>query len=898
MKNTMKKSLLLIVVLLTISNSFSQNAIWKKITSAEVTSPVLARESHPSEFLLYSLNMEVLKAKLATAPSRNVVGQESSVVIAFPNPQGEMQNFKIYEASVMHPELAAKNPEIQSYIGLGLEDKTAMIRFSTTIFGLHTMTFSGVNGTSYIDPYSKDLRNYMVYNRSSLTRNFAFNCGVREAESDLVPEDTENLPQLRASNSLFKTYRLALSCTIEYAAYHVSAAGLSGGTLAQKKAAVLAAMNVTMTRVNGVYERDMSLTMQLIANNDALINITSDNLDNNNSAPTFPLLDQNQTFVDATVGNGNYDIGHVATTGAGGVATLGCVCTSTTKARGVTGTDAPVGDPYDIDFVAHEMGHQFGGSHTFNSDQGNCSGNKTTSSAYEPGSGTTIMAYAGICSPQDVQLHSDAYLHARSLIQMIALVNGSANCAAAVPNGNTPPVVNAGGDFTIPFGTPFVLTGSATDVDSDALTYCWEQYNFNASSALATPTTTVGPNFRSFNPSASPKRYFPEFSKVLANNLTSTWEVVPSVARTLVFSLVVRDNRTPLGGQTQRATMNLVLANAGPFKVTSQSTPTAWLRNSTQTVTWDVAGTTANNINTALVNIKLSVDGGVTFPYVLAENTANDGTEDIVAPDVVSQNCRIMVEAVGNVFYALNTKTFNIGYEIVTTCNTYEFTTPFNLTDGSNSYTVKQINVPTAGVISDVNFTINATHPNLQNLVMAIIRPGGSIATYFNQQCTGSADMNVTFDQAGSTLTCASPTAGTYKPATLNLDTFNGFSQQGNWQFGFKDVVAGNAGTINSIALEVCSQTLVLANDTFEFDDFKLYPNPNDSNFTIQFNSNSSSKIAIAVHDVSGRLILNKSYSNTGLFNEKVKLDNAQAGIYLVTITDGEKKMVKRIVVQ
>ena len=173
----------------------------------------------------------------------------------------------------------------------------------------------------------------MVYNRASLTRNFAFNCGVREAEADLIPEDNDNLPQLRASNSLFKTYRLALSCTIEYAAYHVAAAGLSGGTLAHKKAAVLAAMNVTMTRVNGVYEKDMSLTMQLIANNDAVINITSDNLDNNNSAPTYPLLDQNQTFIDATIGNGNYDIGHVATTGAGGVATLGCVCTSATHTK-------------------------------------------------------------------------------------------------------------------------------------------------------------------------------------------------------------------------------------------------------------------------------------------------------------------------------------------------------------------------------------------------------------------------------------------------------------------------------------------------------------------------------------------------------------------------------------
>ena len=654
-----------------------------------------------------------------------------------------------------------------------------------------------------------------------------------------------------------------------------------------------------MTRVNGLYEKDMSLTMQFIANNDAVINITSDNLDNFNLAPTFPLLGQNQVLIDTVIGNANYDIGHVATTGGGGVATLGCVCNSSVKAQGVTGSPAPVGDPYDIDFVAHEMGHQFGANHTFNSDQGNCGGgNRSTSSAYETGSGTTIMAYAGICAPDNVQSNSDAYFHARSLSQMFALINGSANCAVAVNNNNTPPVVDAGLDYTIPFGTAFVLTGIASDVDNDALTYCWEQYNNQISEQPPVATSTSGPNFRSRNPSASPSRYFPVFSSVLANNLIPTWEVVPNVARTMIFSLVVRDNGSPLGGQTGRSTMNLTYANVGPFKVTSQSTTTAWLRNSSQTVTWDVAGTTANNINTALVNIKLSLDGGATFPYVLAENTPNDGTENIVAPGINSLNCRILVEAVGNVFYAVNTTTFSIGYELLTDCTTYNFTTPFNLPDGASGYTVKQINVPSAGIISDVNFTINATHPNLQNLVMAVIRPAGNISTYFNQQCTGSADMNVTFDSQGAVLSCASPTSGTFKPAPLNLDTFNGFNQQGNWQFGFKDVVAGSTGTINSISLEVCSRSFVLADDTFEFDEFKLFPNPNNSNFTIQFNSNSSGKIGIIVNDISGRLIFNKSYSSSGLFNENIKLENAEAGIYLVTITDGDKKMVKRIVVQ
>jgi subtilisin-like proprotein convertase family protein len=657
-------------------------------------------------------------------------------------------------------------------------------------------------------------------------------------------------------------------------------------------------MNVTMTRVNGVYERDMSLTMQIIPNNDVLINITSDSYDNSNTNNI--LLDQNQTQVDNLIGTANYDIGHVCSTGGGGVAQLGGVCSPAGKARGVTGSFAPVGDPYDIDYVAHEMGHQFGANHTFNSDQGSCGGgNRSNTSAFEPGSGSTIMAYAGICPPHDVQNNSDAYFHARSLIQMFNLVNGTGNCAVSVSSGNGAPVISTPSNYTIPYGTAFVLTGSATDPDNDALTYCWEQYNFQISTQPPVATSISGPNFRSRNPSASPSRFFPVFSSVLANNLTPTWEVIPNVARTMTFSLVVRDNGSPLGSQTERVTMTVALANTGPFKVTSQSTPTAWAQNSTQTITWDVAGTTANGINTSLVNIKLSTDGGVTFPFILAENTANDGSEDIIAPDVVSQNCRILIEAVGNIFYAVNSRAFNIGYRIENICNTYNISTPFNIPDGSTSYTVRQINVPTAGIISDVNFTINATHPNLQNLQMAIIRPGGSLSTYFNQECTGSANMNVTFDQQGGTLICASPTNGTYKSTSLNLDTFNGFGQLGNWQFGFRDVVAGSAGSINSIALEVCSQTLILlANNSFEFDGFKLYPNPNDSNFTIEFNSNSNNKIGITVHDISGRVIYDKSYTNTGLFSQPVKLENAQSGVYFVSISDGENKMVKRIVVR
>lgn len=898
----MKKNTFIIVMIFVFGTSFGQNALWRKIENVASSTEKLPRDSSPKEFLLYTLDLNALKAKVQNAPSRLNQGIESNIIVSFPNPEGEIQNYRIYDATAMHPELEAKYPGIKSYVGKGIEDPTATIRFSVTLFGLHTMIFSGLNETSYIDPYTKDLQNYIVYNKSQLTSTKTHICGVKDSELTIA-ELPEDLSLMRSSNSLFKTYRLAMACTIEYAAYHVNAAGLNGGTLAQKKAAVLSAMVVTMTRVNGVYERDLALTMQLIPNNDAIINITSDTLDNNNTGNA--LLNQIQAYIDGIIGATNYDIGHVVSTGGGGVASLQSPC-SGNKAQGVTGLDSPVGDNYDIDFVAHEMGHQWGGSHTFNSEAGNCGGgNRSASSAYEPGSGTTIMAYAGICSPEDVQPHSDAYLHARSLIQMMAFINAGGNCGVVVANNNTPPVLNAGGNNTIPAGTPFKLTGSATDVDNpsgDQLTYCWEHYNFLSAAQPIAVTNTGGPNFRSFNPTTSPFRYFPKLANVVANNLATGWEFIPTVARTMTFSLVVRDNGGPLGGQTQRVTKTVALVNTGSiFKVTSQSTTIGWPQNSLQTITWDVAGTDANGINVATVNIKLSTDGGLTYPITLLEGTPNDGSQEITVPNLVSQTARVMVEAVGNVFFAINSKNINIGYQVVNVCTTYGTNiAAYNLPDGATSFTAKQISVPTAGTISDVNLTINATHPNIQNLIIGLIRPGGSLSTLYNQQCAGSGNMNVTFDAQGTALVCSSPTIGTYIPPTgFNLDTFNGFSQLGTWQLGIRDAVTGNAGTINSVALEICSQSLVpLATQNFGFENFTLYPNPNTGNFTVQFDSKSNNKINIKIHDLSGRKIFDKQYENSGLFNQNLQLDNAQSGIYLVSISEGDNKIVKRIVVE
>jgi subtilisin-like proprotein convertase family protein len=906
----MKKNLLIsIFALLLLANSYAQNSLWRSTSAEKISNlPLTNRESFPLEYKLFSLDFVAMKAQLLAAPSRDSNnGLVSSAIIQFPNSEGQLENFRVYEASVMHPDLAARYQDIQSYVGQGIEDPTASISISTTIFGFHAMVLSGKKPTMYIDTYTQDLNNYIVYEKSQLRTSITRACLVHDEFETQAQQGLRSTESTAASDGLFRTYRLAMACTIEYAAYHVTAAGLGSGTLAQKKAAVLAAMVVSMTRINGVYEKDMSLRMQLIANNDLIIFIDSDNFSNTNASA---LIDESQTVIDANIGFSNYDIGHTVSTGGGGLAQSPSACT-TSKARGITGSPAPVGDAFDIDFVAHEMGHQFGASHTFNGIGGNCTtGTRVDAYAVEPGSGTTIMAYAGICSGVDVQPNSDFHFHAVSIAQMVSHVTGGGACSVNIANGNTPPVVNAGLDYTIPNGTAFLLKGTATDANNDSLTYCWEQTNNTISTQPPVSSSTTGPNFRSFTPSISPNRYLPAFSNVLAANLAPTWEVVPTVARTMTFALTVRDNRTPNGGQTNRDDVTVTFASVGPFKVTNPNIQnTSWTQGSSQTITWDVAGTTANGINTANVNILLSTDGGATFGTVLISNTANDGTQTITVPNVAAPYCRIMIVPVGNIYYAVS-KSFSIGYIVAstTTCTTYT-ANPASAIAAQNPLAwqiLGTVNVPSNVVISDLNLAVNISHTKINDLYIGLLKPGattvGEIRVVYQQGCSTlvSSNMITNFDDAGVNLSCGGIAGNnTYKPLNT-LDIFNGQSSLGDWRLVIADVATPNNGTLNSFAVNICSTatTETLATESFGLSDFVLYPNPNRGNFTVQFNSAYSSDVSIVINDMSGRKIFNQVYQNTGVFNQNLQLDSVQAGVYLVTVQDGDKKEVKRIIIE
>lgn len=635
------KHILLSVALLAFTGfSFAQNgkSPWKKTDLKSGTAIFENRMPLPTKNL-FELDIAPLKNELAKAPLRNK--SKSDVIVSIPNADGISEQYRIFTVQTMDPALAARYPEIKSYIGIGISDPTATIYFSVSPLGFQGMKLAADKPAEFIEPLSKDLKTYAVYKRADKRMAFSkFECQVVDHVKSEMDSNLAQRPN--ADDSTLRTYRLAMSVTGEYTTYH-------GGT----KALALAAINNTMTRVNGVFEKDFGVRMVLISNTDAVIYT-------NASTDPYGSTDANynsqlQSTLTSVIGNANYDIGHLmsAIGNNGNAGCIGCVCASG-KGSGFTTSTVPIGDNFDIDFVAHEMGHQFGANHTFTFD------NEGTGVQNEPGSGTTIMGYAGITGATDVQPHSDPFFHAVSIQQVTNYVK-TTTCQTNTATGNAVPTANAGADYTIPRGTPFLLTGSGTDANGDTLTYCWEQMNSGTSSTTyPSATATSGPAFRSFVPSNSGTRYFPRLETIKTGATTWKWEAVPNVARTLNFRLTVRDNKA--GGPANNSDDTVITVNgtAGPFVVTAPNTAVSWAAGTSQTVTWNVAGTTANGVNTANVDILLSTDGGDTYPITLLAGTPNDGSQAITVPNNPGTLNRIMVKGANHIFFDISNTNFTI----------------------------------------------------------------------------------------------------------------------------------------------------------------------------------------------------------------------------------------------
>lgn len=643
----MKVKLLLLVLVMSSSILWSQSKVFWQQQS--FSSSTITKSSHQSlkTYQTFTLNAQALKQVLANAPQRNFSQNGSNLVLSFPNSEGKLERFAIMEASVMHPDLQARYPNIRSYVGQGVDDATSRIRFSLTPQGFNGMILSGNGPGTFIEPIARNSNNYIIFKRQNRVNfNDNFECQVTAQLNASISSDAG---MRNADDSILRTYRLAVSTTGEYTQYH-------GGSVSQ----ALAAINTTMTRVNGLFENDFNVTMVLIPNNDAII-YTNGNTDPYSNGS---YNNQVQNVLTNIIGEANYDVGHLFARASdnGNAGCIGCVCVNGQKGSAFTSRSTPEGDPFDVDYVAHELGHQFGGNHTFSFR------NEGTNAHYEPGSGSTIMGYAGITGSTDVQSVSDPYFHWYTIQQVTNYVK-TTNCQVNTNTGNSIPTVSAGPNFTIPRGTPFVLEGTASDNDiGDILTYCWEQADENdASTTFPSTNSTSGVSFRSFNPSTDNKRYFPRLSTIKTGATAWQWEAIPNVSRTLNFRLTVRDNRA--GGATNNSDDTSVTVNgsAGPFILNSPNTNVTWDAGTTRTVTWDVAGTTGNGINATNVDIFLSTDGGDTYPITLATGVPNDGSHDIVVPNNEGNQNRVMVKGANNIFFDISNTNFTIGPPVV--CN-------------------------------------------------------------------------------------------------------------------------------------------------------------------------------------------------------------------------------------
>jgi hypothetical protein len=763
-----------------------------------------------------TLNEPGLRKALAAAPLEK--GNAKPLVLTLPLPDGTSARFAVREAPVMAPELAAKFPEIKTYVGIGLDDTQATVRLDLTPRGFHAQVLSAKTGDFFIDPTTKaDTQHYLSFWKRSMPGR-KFECGTKDSGAlQLDAGKDANNPAGRTSGPVLRTYRLAMAATAEYTAYQ-------GGTVALGLAAIVTSVN----RVVGVYEKELAVRFVLVGGTASLIytDAATDPFDNDNT--NNALLNQNQANTDALIGTNNYDIGHVFSTASGGVAGLGVVCRNGQKARGTTGTDAPVGDAFDIDYVAHEIGHQCGGSHTFDSTTSSCGGgNRSASTAYEPGSGTTIMAYAGICGATNTQLNSDAYFHVGSYDQILAYL-GSTSCAATASTGNAPPSISLpASGLVLPIGTPFKLTANGYDTDGDAITYNWEEYDKTDTGAATLNATQVDgvtmPLFRSFSPVASPTRYFPRLSDII-RNVTNLSERLPTVTRELRFRVTVRDQHSGpqgvIGGVNSSAIVSLTSTRAaGPFVVSAPNTATvAWAGGSTQPVIWNVAGTNANGVNCATVNIRLSTDGGLTYPTVLLAGAPNNGSATVTVPSVATTTARVMVEAADNYFFDISNADFTITAPAaacaaptdlsVSSITANSASVSFTASGSATSYvvttspatttqTVTTSSVDLTGLAPGVNYTVNiaASCADGATATTATV----SFATTPPPVCndiTNLAVSNITNTSATVTFTPTSATTSytvTTTPVTTT-QTITGSS------VSFTGLVPGSAYTVNIVS--------------------------------------------------------------------------------------------------
>ena len=624
----------------------SDDGLWTEMVGPKAAS---AGKSAPklAAFRVVKADREALTKRLLAAPRVHTdAAAVLAAVITLPLPDGTFERFAVERVDLLAPDLQARFPDLHTFRAQGIDDPSASARLELSPFGFRAYLMRDGDDV-VIDPVD-DGDHYRVYRKRDATSE-PFTCGLHEpaASDDGLPR-LRGIQKARPNGNNLRTYRFAAALTGEYTQFFANLNCPPGSPAGCPQTAAAAALTTTMNRVTGLMERDTVVSFNVVA-----VRIFTDPATDpytNGTSVDATLLNENQTTLDANPGSAAYDLGHVFTAATGGSGP-GRAC-SPTKARGGTGRPNPSGDPFDVDYVAHELGHQLSASHTWTGTGNSCTaGQFTATSAFEPGSGSTIMGYAGICAGDNLQPNSDAYFHVRSIDQITDFRNdagsgGSCGTLAAIPN--TPPGVNAGPNFTIPRDTPFVLTATGGDADGQPLSFTWEQFDTGAQVTGIPPATqATGPLFRSFSPTASASRTLPRLEALLGT-AASPWEVLPNVDRTMNFRATARDNRVN-GGGTDFAQMTVTVSGAPFFVSTPNATSSLQCATTGSTLSWTVGGGSV----APTVRADYSGDNGTSFVSLIA-STANDGSESFTVPRPPTANGRIRLAANGNIFFDIS----------------------------------------------------------------------------------------------------------------------------------------------------------------------------------------------------------------------------------------------------
>ncbi|PWQ94664.1 reprolysin-like metallopeptidase [Leucothrix arctica] len=592
-----------------------------------------------------TLNYESLALQLS---------ESSNTLLEFPMPDGSSLMLRAEPSSIMAPELAAKFPQIKTWRVYDPNNPNVTGSIDIGPNGFHGFIQTADGDRIFIDPDSNnDNSTYtaLSHRNSSGNSDTTFSCELHDHSSEFEsPFSAAFKPSFSSAEAIERsigtvadpliTYRIAIAATGEYTQIY-------GGT----KENAMAGINTTISRVNQIFERDLGILLEVVGNNNDII-YTSPNSDPYSNEDATAMVDENVVNTNAIIGVNNYDIGHVFGSGnTGGLAFLNSAC-GTFKAGGVTGSNSPRNDAFNVDYVAHEIGHQIGASHTFNGFQLNCSGgNRESDTAVEPGSGNSIMGYAGICGSDNLQSNSDAFFHSVSIneIKTFTREGSGSSCGTTTVTTNNSPTVDAGNNHTIPAGTPFALAGSSSDSDGDIVSHSWEQIDTGDVGGLYNDLGN-NPLFRMWPPTTEATRFFPRLSDQI-DNQTTIGELLPTTTRSLNFVLLARDNN----GATNQDTMSISVVNTGEnFAVTSQTDETSLSANQTIQVSWDIAATDAAPINCSVVDINLLEDSG--NQIALLENTVNDGNQSVTIPNDIFtlDNAKLQVACRNNIFFALS----------------------------------------------------------------------------------------------------------------------------------------------------------------------------------------------------------------------------------------------------